>query len=190
MLRVRDIMTPTVYTVDADASSEEAAWGLTRLHLQGAPVRDSDGSVVGFVSGNDLADPGPREWIHGEPTVRDLMDPNVPALFTEDPALYAAQFFTTQDLRRAAVFDENGRLAGIVTPMDIVRALAHGQSFDLDLEDEEVEERALDVEAPPDCYALARRSRASTGPDAGEVRDERRPEAMSASRAMGGVLMV
>lgn len=156
MLRVRDIMTPTVYTVDADASSEEAAWGLTRLHLQGAPVRDGEGHVIGFLSGNDLADPGPREWIHGEPTVRDLMDPNVPTLFTEDPALYAAQFFATQDLRRAAVFDEEGRLAGIVTPMDIVRALAEGQCFELDVEEEEEKEgeEAPNV-AQPGRYALA-----------------------------------
>jgi CBS-domain-containing membrane protein len=148
MLRVRDIMSPTVYTVDADAPSEEAAWGLTRLHLQGAPVRDPEGNVVGFLSGSDLANPEPRGWIHGEPTVRDLMDPNVPMLFTEDPALYAAHFFTTEDLRRAAVFDENGRLAGIVTPMDIVRALAHGQSFALDVEEEE--EETQDVEVPPE----------------------------------------
>ena len=152
MLRVRDIMTPTVYTIDADASFEEAAWGLTRLHLQGAPVRDHEGQVIGFLSGNDLVDPGPREWIHGEPTVRDLMDPNVPALFTEDPALYAAQFFDTQDLRRAAVFDEDGHLAGIVTPMDLVRALAHGLSFALDVEERAGE--ASDVATQPERHAL------------------------------------
>ena len=31
MLRVRDIMTKKVYTVDFDASADEAAWGLKSL---------------------------------------------------------------------------------------------------------------------------------------------------------------
>lgn len=136
MLRVRDIMMPAIYKVGADASFEEVAWGLTRLHLEDAPVRD--------------ANPGPRPWRHGELTARDLVGPNVPTLFTEDPALYAAHFFDTQDLRRAAVFDEDGCLAGIVTPMDIVRALANGQSFELDMEEEE----ARSAGARSERYAL------------------------------------
>jgi hypothetical protein len=32
MLTIRDIMTAQVYEVDASASAEEAAWGLTRRH--------------------------------------------------------------------------------------------------------------------------------------------------------------
>ena len=47
MLRIKDIMTKRVYTVDADASAEEAAWGLTRRHIGGAPARDAQGNLVG-----------------------------------------------------------------------------------------------------------------------------------------------
>src|SRR4029079_19232623 len=42
MLRIKDIMTRDVYTVDASASAEEAAWGLTRRHIGVAPARDAD----------------------------------------------------------------------------------------------------------------------------------------------------
>ena len=36
-----------------------------------------------------------------------------------------------RDIHRIIVLDAEGKLAGIVTPMDIVRALADGRSFDL-----------------------------------------------------------
>ena len=54
MLTIRDIMTTNVYTVDVDASAEEAAWGLTRRHIGGAPARDAAGTLVGVISKSDL----------------------------------------------------------------------------------------------------------------------------------------
>ena len=50
MLRIKDIMTRNVYTVEPGASAEEAAWGLTRRHIGGAPARDADGNLVGVLS--------------------------------------------------------------------------------------------------------------------------------------------
>lgn len=47
MLRIKDIMSKKVYAVDADASAEEAAWGLTRRHIGGAPARDRRGTWWG-----------------------------------------------------------------------------------------------------------------------------------------------
>jgi CBS-domain-containing membrane protein len=59
MLKIRDIMTASVYSVDADASAGEAAWGLTRRHIGGAPARDAAGNFVGMLSQSDLVDPEP-----------------------------------------------------------------------------------------------------------------------------------
>jgi CBS-domain-containing membrane protein len=132
MLRVRDIMTTQVFTVDADASAEEAAWGLTRRHLGGAPARDHDGNLIGVLSKSDLVDPEPAQWIKGEATVGDLMNPDVITLYAEDPALAAASELEKRDIHRIVVLDADGKLAGIVTPMDIVRAVAQGKSFRID----------------------------------------------------------
>src|SRR5438876_1138983 len=68
MLRIKDIMTRNVYTVEADASAEEAAWGLTRRHIGGAPACDGDGNLVGVLSSSDLVNPEPAQWIRGEAT--------------------------------------------------------------------------------------------------------------------------
>ena len=131
MLRIRDIMTKRVYTVDADASAEEAAWGLTRRHIGGAPARDAQGNLVGVLSSSDLVNPEPAQWIHGEATVGDLMNPDVVSLYADDPAMTAVVEMARRAIHRIIVLDDDSKLAGIVTPMDVVCALAGGKRFDL-----------------------------------------------------------
>lgn len=129
MLRVRDIMTTNVYTVEFEASAEEAAWGMTRRHIGGAPVRNRDGQLIGMLTKDDLVDPEPRQWIKKESTVGDLMDPEVLAVYVEDAALVAVHEMATRNLHRLIVLDSESKLAGIVTSMDVVRALDQGRSF-------------------------------------------------------------
>lgn len=129
MLRIADIMTKTVYTVEQDASAEEAAWGLTRRHIGGAPATDGEGNLVGVLSSSDLVNPEPKQWIRGEATVGDLMNPDVISLYADDPAMAAVNEMAKRDIHRIVVLDHQSNLAGIVTPMDVVRALARGESF-------------------------------------------------------------
>jgi CBS-domain-containing membrane protein len=129
MLSIRDIMTKDVYVVDADASADEARWGLTRRHIGGAPARDAAGNLVGVLSSSDLVNPEPAQWIRGEATVGDLMNPDVISLYADDPAMAAVTEMATRNIRRVVVLDADGKLAGIVTPMDVLRALARGASF-------------------------------------------------------------
>jgi len=131
MLRIKDIMTRNVYSVDTDASAEEAAWGFTRRHIGGAPARDADGNLVGVLSSSDLVNPEPQQWIRGEATVGDLMNPDVISLYAEDPAMAAVNEMANRNIHRIIVLDTESRLAGIVTPLDVVRALARGERFDL-----------------------------------------------------------
>ena len=129
MLTVGDIMTTNVYTVDADASAEEAAWGFTRRHIGGAPVRDGDGNLVGVLTKGDLVNPEPAQWIKGEATVGDLMNPDVLALYRDDPALAAALGMVARNIHRVVVLDGDQKMCGIVTSMDIVKAVAAGKTF-------------------------------------------------------------
>ncbi len=131
MLLIKDIMTTGVYTVEANASAEEAAWGLTRRHIGGAPARDADGNLVGVLSSSDLVNPEPAQWIKGEATVGDVMNPDVVSLYAEDPAMVAVTEMARRRIHRIVVLDAESKLAGIVTPMDVVRALARGERFDL-----------------------------------------------------------
>jgi CBS-domain-containing membrane protein len=130
MLKVKDIMTKKVYTVDFDAAAEEAAWGLTRRQIGAAPVRDKAGQLVGMLTSADLVDPEPHQWIKKEPTVGDLMDPDVFAVYADDPALAAVHELAKRNQHRVVVLDADNRLVGIVSTMDVVKALYEGRSFD------------------------------------------------------------
>ena len=132
MLLVRDIMKRQVYAVEASASAEEAAWGLTRRHIGGAPTLDDKGNVVGMISKSDLVDPEPAQWIKGEATVGDLMSPDVRTIYAEDPAMAAVAEMAKSGVHRLVVLGADSKMVGIVTAMDIVLAMARGERFDLD----------------------------------------------------------
>lgn len=131
MLLIRDIMTRQLFTVDQGASAEEAAWALTRRHIGGAPARDDAGNLVGMVSKSDLVDPEPAQWLRKEATVGDVMNPDLVTLYANDPAMAAVTEMVKREIHRIVVLDEDSKPVGIVTPMDIVRALHFGARFDV-----------------------------------------------------------
>ena len=132
MLRVADIMTKKVYTVEFDASAEEAAWGLTRRQIGAAPVRNKSGQLMGMLTQADLVDPAPQEWVKKEATVGDLMDPDVFAVYEDDAALVADHELASKKQHHLVVLDTENTLVGIVSAMDVVRALDEGLPFSID----------------------------------------------------------
>jgi len=128
---IRDIMTPRLFTLEAGASAEEAAWALTRRHISGAPARDAEGNLVGMLSKSDLVDPEPAQWIKKEATVGDLMNPDVVTLYADDPAMLAAAEMTNRNIHRIVVLDADSQPVGIVTALDVVKALYRGAQFDV-----------------------------------------------------------
>lgn len=126
MLRVRDIMTREVFTLEAKASVLEAAWALTRRQINCAPVRDGEGKLIGMLSKSDLVNPEPQDWIKGEALVEDLMTPNILGLYEDDMAAAAARGLAESHVHQAVVYNDEGQLVGIVAAMDIVKAVARG----------------------------------------------------------------
>jgi len=129
MLRIRDIMSTDVFSLETDASAEEAAWALTRRHIGGAPVLNKEGQIVGVISQSDLLNPERSQWLKRKATVEDLMHPDILLLHAEDSALAAAIGMAEHHVHRLVVVDEHRRMVGIVTTMDIARAVANGASF-------------------------------------------------------------
>jgi predicted transcriptional regulator len=131
MLKVRDLMSPVVLTVAADESAESAADILARAGISGAPVRDGFGDLIGIVSHADLT----NERLTGgrrHPTVSDLMTPDIVGVYADDPALAAALEMARHDIHRVLVWATEGDVAGIVTSLDLVKAIARGEPFAID----------------------------------------------------------
>ncbi|MFT3769272.1 MAG: CBS domain-containing protein [Minicystis sp.] len=124
-MRVRDIMTTEVITLAASTKADDAARSLTFHRVSGAPVLDH-GRIVGVVSKSDLVDPRNRPTGDERPTVGEVMTPLVFAVRPGDPAMSAVRLMVEESVHRAVVVDDHGRLKGIVSPMDVLRALGRG----------------------------------------------------------------
>ena len=148
MLKVRDLMSRAVCTVAAEDSAADTAEGFAKAGISGAPVRDRSGALVGVVSQADLANAklaGGRR----HPTSSDLMTPDVIGVYADDSALAAALEMSRHDIHRVVVWDADGKVVGLVSTLDVVKAIARGAVFDV---------RAPDAPAmPPRTSEVPRR---------------------------------
>jgi CBS-domain-containing membrane protein len=124
VLRVRDIMTTDVVTLPPDATLEEAEQCFATHHVSGVPVVDG-GRAVGVVSRSDLLDPE-RPRAPGL-CVRDVLMPIVFALPRNAPALSAVRLMLAEGIHRVVILSEDGKVEGIVTPIDVLKAVERGE---------------------------------------------------------------
>jgi IMP dehydrogenase len=123
MLKVRDIMSAHALSFKPETSIEDAASALATHHIGGAPVVE-DGRVIGVLSKTDLVDPERTGRL-----VADLMTPLVIYLRADEPAMSAVRLMLEEGIHRIIVIKEMGKLAGIVTTTDVLKAIEHGHSF-------------------------------------------------------------
>jgi acetoin utilization protein AcuB len=137
---VRDAMTPRPVTIDAEAPVETAVATMRERRLRHLPVVDDDGRLVGIVTDRDLrstllgpaiADYVPscegrlRRMAEGlnETRVGHVMTWGVVTIGPEAPLGQAAAVMADARVGSLPVV-EQGRLIGIVTERDVVKALA------------------------------------------------------------------
>lgn len=121
MRAVRDIMESNVVWLPMDMPLRRAAELIAEKHIGGAPVCEPDGKIVGMCSKTDLV--ANYGCAHEARIVRDVMTPAVVTIAPNDPIERAVQLMAFAEVHRLLVLEE-GRLAGIVTSMDVLRDLA------------------------------------------------------------------
>ena len=153
MATVRDYMDPDPVTVGPEASVEEVARLLGENELPGVTVVDSGGHVMGVVTENDLVIgdeegdlhiPAYVELFGGliflepfrrfEQRMKKAVAATARQMMTEDPRTVApdadvhdaAHVIVETGHNRIPVV-EDGRLVGVISRADVVRALAAGQ---------------------------------------------------------------
>jgi CBS domain-containing protein len=147
-MNARDIMTRDVTTVRPDTSVRDIAALMVEKHISGVPVLSDDGKVVGMVSQSDLlhrAEVGTerkhkwwfrafadsselaREYAkaHGL-KAHDVMSRYVISVHDDAELRDVADILDTRRIKRVPVMQE-GRLVGIITRGDLVRALSQAQ---------------------------------------------------------------
>jgi len=144
-LTVGDTMTREVLALAPDTSLSTAARLFSTRHITGAPVIDPSGRVLGVVTQTDLVDPDRGRSEHpghsvyyrisdghtfaqgealvdADGVVSDVMSPSVLAIGPKAPILEAVRTMVAESVHRLLVADE-GKLVGIVTSIDVLRAL-------------------------------------------------------------------
>ena len=116
------VMTRGVVAIRADLSLARARALLLERGIGGAPVVDDDGRPIGMLSvsaivraGSDALSPSAR--------VSDLMERRASTLAEGASVSEAAALLAFEGLQRAAVVSRDGRVVGVVTPLDLIRWL-------------------------------------------------------------------
>lgn len=170
-MKVRDVMSREVVSVSPEMRLKELAALLTENQISGAPVTDPDGRVVGVVSEADVlmkqvgrppSRRRPLEWIFGErdseemrrrvaATVGEAMTSPAVTIDADRPLREAASLMVDDKVNRLPVV-EDGRLIGIVTRADLVRAYLHRDEEALGAVRDEVFRRTMWLD--PDAYGI------------------------------------
>jgi CBS domain-containing protein len=166
-MNVRDVMTSVVITVGPETSLKELATILARCGISGLPVVDEDGRVIGVVSEGDILfkergvseRKGMHAWLSealgkdGQlkleaQTAAQAMTAPAKTIAPWRPVSAAAAQMLEEGVNRLPVVDDEGRLVGIVTRADLVRAFVRPDAEIRREIREGVLERALLLETP------------------------------------------
>lgn len=142
-MKVRDIMSRNVVTIDEDADVQALVRLLSEKRISGCPVTDRKGKLVGVVSLYDLAlrdgESAAQYW-QGNPTlprgyslqdfsaqstvqVSQIMTPAIFSISQDADLQQLCDFFLEGEIHRVLVTDEREELVGIVTGSDLIRVL-------------------------------------------------------------------
>jgi CBS domain-containing membrane protein len=127
MLKIADIMTRHVFTLEASCHAHEAALELSSRGYTGAPVRDERGRLIGVLSRSDLLDPERHEGGLEGKQVQDLMTPAMFTLHPTAPVIQAIRLMVRECIHRVIVMDERRQMVGIITSSDVLHAVARGE---------------------------------------------------------------
>src|SRR5699024_4860251 len=147
-MKIKDIMTKDVITLNESDTIEQCAKLLTTHNLSGLPVIDEAGRVKGIITEGDLIrrsakvpTPAYLEFLGGiiyldNPnkffdevkksmglTAKEVMTEDLTTISPEESIEKAANMLVRQQIKRLPVLDESGKLIGIVSRKDIMTHL-------------------------------------------------------------------
>lgn len=129
-MKVAELMQAPVVAVDADSSVADAVVTLADAHISGLPVLDSGKRLVGVLTTTDVLEAAAecetaqeRERLFERTAVRDVMTPRPLTIGPDADIAEASQQMLYLEVHRLFV-EDNGRLAGVISQSDIVRAVA------------------------------------------------------------------
>lgn len=126
MLTARAIMTEDVVTIGPGASIEQAIELLLRQNISGLPVTDDEGQLIGIVTEFALLVIAYDHKLRND-TVDKHMTTDLHMVGPDEPINKVADLCLAHRVRRVPV-SENGRLLGLISRRDVLKALYETQA--------------------------------------------------------------
>lgn len=148
--KVQEIMTKHVVLIDPDMSVKEVADLFLKNSINGAPVVDAEGKVIGIITDSDLVMqdvklhfPTAIQLLSGTillgsekkfeeqfnkavgAKARDVMTRNVFTVHADDNLEDVATLMSDKDVGRVPVVEDD-KVVGIITKKDIIKTIARG----------------------------------------------------------------
>jgi predicted transcriptional regulator len=114
---VEEIMNKEVFALRPDDTVADALGYVSALGVTGAPVVDDDGALVGIVALRDLL--GDRK---GD-VIADRMTAPAVSVSQRASITQAGTLMGETSYHRLAVVDDDGRLTGVLSTLDVIRGL-------------------------------------------------------------------
>lgn len=130
--KVSEYMTRKVITVSPDTGIRESFFRMKEHSIRHLPVVDGDGKLTGIISDRELRRPNWVDEAHDiahvyylddQTLVRDVMITRVHCLHTYDTLLKAVKLLLDHRIGAAPVLDKTGTLVGMLSAVDLLRAL-------------------------------------------------------------------
>ena len=121
-MQVRDLMNPSVVTIEPTSSAALAARLISRHNVGALPVCAGDGRLRGVVTDRDIvlrcvaAEEDPAQT-----PVRDIMTRCCATVSPEDDCREATRLMAAQQVRRLPVV-EDGKVVGMISLSDLARS--------------------------------------------------------------------
>jgi CBS domain-containing protein len=121
----RDYMSADPVTLGPDTDIHSAMRILRDNAITGAPVVDAQGNLVGILAEKDCFKVAFTSSYHREPGgwVREFMSRDVRTIDADEDIIEVAEMFLNSRYRRFPVM-AHGRLIGLISRADVLRALA------------------------------------------------------------------
>ncbi|MBX3213753.1 MAG: CBS domain-containing protein [Labilithrix sp.] len=127
MLTVADIMTKSVVTLSPFESLAQAADTLAMMGVSGAPVCDAGARAIGVFSKSDVLGGLVDGRLRPDAVVKDHMTKVTISLRAGDPVTAAVSVMAERSIHRLLVLDDAEHVVGIVSPLDILKAIHDGR---------------------------------------------------------------
>jgi CBS domain-containing protein len=131
-MRVSELMQTTVVTAMPDTAISDIIVSLADAHVSSVPVVDGHRRILGVLSASDVlaaeaeaSDPDARTVLTERSVASDLMTPKAITIDPDAPVREAARLMLYADVHRLYVV-EHEQLVGVISTLDIVRAVATG----------------------------------------------------------------